>query len=368
MEIVRYGVIGVGGIGRRHIESIKKTRNAELVAVADINESMVKKVGEKFKVQWYVDYEKMLEKEELDAVTVCTPHGLHAPMTITALKEGKHVLCEKPIANHVKEADEMISVAKKQGLKLGVVADGVVLPAIRKIKESLKKGDFGEVYWASVIWGGTRTKAYYSRGAWRGTWRLEGGACMINQAIHMIDLLPFFLGRPKEVFGRIAKKCHNFIEAEDMATALVLFEKDVPATIQCHNLETPPIDEITLLTEWGKIVNHWIGPTTITKYKESMRDYTNTMDLSHRLEFETIEWEPFKEGFEGIHPINIAAFTDAIIQDEDPIFTAEAARTTLEIVNAITLSHFKKSKVTLPLDRDEYVKLFEKLVKGEIKL
>jgi len=368
MKTVKYGVIGVGGIGKTHIEAIRKTKNAEVIAVADTNEDIAKKIAEEYKVKWYADYMKMLEKEEIDAVTICTPHFLHAPMTINALQEGKHVLCEKPIANHVREADEMIKTADKQGLKLGVVSDGVVEPNFRKVKDLFDKGELGEVYRADVLQGGIRTKPYYLRAAWRGTWKAEGGACMINQAIHMIDLFPLFLGKPKEVYGWIGLKCHE-IEAEDIAVAQILFEKDVPAVLQCNNMETPNVDRITLLTDRSKVIGEWLGTTKIAKYETGLKEYINTTkEIWSRLKYEWIEMEPPKEGFAVIHPPNVAAFTDAIIQDKDPIFTANEARTTLEIINAITLSHFKKRKVTLPLDRDEYVKLFEQLVRGQKKL
>jgi predicted dehydrogenase len=368
MKKIRFGVIGVGGIGRTHMDAIRKTEGAELSAISDVNEDVVKKAAGEFKVEWFTDYREMLEKGDVDAVNVCTPHFMHAPITIDALGAGKHVLCEKPMANHVKEADEMISAARKEGLKLGVVADGIVEPNFKKIKEMFDRGELGQVYRAEVLQAGMRTQPYYQRAAWRGKWKEEGGACMINQAIHMIDLLPFYLGRPKEVYGWIGVKCHR-IEAEDAASALILFEGDVPAVLQCNNLEVPSVDRITLLTDWAKIVGDWRGSTKMERYESGLRDYiSTTKEVWGGLKHESIEMEPWKEQFSGIHAANVAAFTAAIVQDGDPAFTAEEARTTLEIINGITLSHFNKGRVTLPLDREAYVNLFDQLVSGKVKL
>jgi predicted dehydrogenase len=368
MKRVRFGVIGIGGIGRTHMVSIREMENAELVAISDVNEDLVKSSATEFKVKWFTDYKELIEEDEIDAVSICTPHYLHAPITIDALKAGKHVLCEKPMANHVREADDMISTANQQDLKLGVVADGIVEPDFRRIKAQLDKGELGQVYRAEVLQGGMRTHPYYLRASWRGTWKEEGGACMINQAIHMIDLLPFYLGRPKEVCGWIGMKCHE-IEAEDIASALILFENDVPAVLQCNNLEVPHIDRITLLTDRAKIIGDWLGSKKVTKYETGLREYImTTNEVQSNLKYESIEMEPSKDKFAGIHPANVAAFTDAIIQNKDPIFTADEARTTLEIINGITLSHFSKRRVTLPLDREEYANLFGQLVSGRKSL
>jgi len=143
MKRVRFGVIGVKGIGRIHIDSIVSSENAELFAVADINEELGKTTASKYGVEWYRNYEKMLEVGELDAVTICTPHFLHHRMALKAFEYNKHVLVEKPMAISVSQADEMIRESRKKGLKLGVV--------FQKRTEPISRGDIPCTYGGMLL-------------------------------------------------------------------------------------------------------------------------------------------------------------------------------------------------------------------------
>ena len=121
MRKLKYAVIGVGGVGKSHLNAAMDLEEYEIVAVADVNEEFGKMAAEQYKAKWYKDYNKMLEKEELDVVSICTPHFLHSKMSIDTLNAGVNVLVEKPMAIRVSEADEMINVAKKNSVTLGVV-------------------------------------------------------------------------------------------------------------------------------------------------------------------------------------------------------------------------------------------------------
>lgn len=165
MEKVKIGVVGVKGIGRVHIDSIVSSENAELLAVADINENVGKITASNYKVEWYRNYEEMLECEDLDAVTICTPHFLHYQMALKALTYNKHVLVEKPMAISVSEADEMIHKSRKKGLKLGVVFQERTKPINREIKRLIDSGEIGKIYRACMEACYFRTQAYYAKDA-----------------------------------------------------------------------------------------------------------------------------------------------------------------------------------------------------------
>ncbi|MEM2587145.1 MAG: Gfo/Idh/MocA family oxidoreductase, partial [Candidatus Bathyarchaeia archaeon] len=137
MRKIKFGVIGLKGVGQTHINEIANIEGAELTAVADINEEVGKFVSSKYNVKWYKNYEDMLAMEDLDAISICTPHFLHFPMVMKALNYGKHVLVEKPMAITVKEADQMIEEARRRGLKLGVVYQRRTDPTYQKIKEMI---------------------------------------------------------------------------------------------------------------------------------------------------------------------------------------------------------------------------------------
>jgi predicted dehydrogenase len=189
MEKVKFGVIGVKGIGKTHMDSIVSSKNAKLTAVADINEAEGRTAALKYGVEWYRDYEKMLEQKNLDAVSICTPHFLHCPMALKALEYGKNVLVEKPMAITVREADGMVEKARKTGLKLGVVFQYRTFPIYREIKRLIDSDEIGKIYRACMEACVLRTQTYYESDSWRGKWKTEGGGALINQTIHNIDLL-----------------------------------------------------------------------------------------------------------------------------------------------------------------------------------
>jgi len=142
---VKVGVVGLGRIGRLHAEIFKsKVEGAELVAVVDIVEDLAKGVGERLKVDWYLDYEKFLKREDLDAVIICTSTFKHAEMAIRAAEEGKHILCEKPLTVTSEEAKEVINKADKAGIKLQVGYMRRFDYAFFQAKESIRKGEIGK--------------------------------------------------------------------------------------------------------------------------------------------------------------------------------------------------------------------------------
>ncbi|MEM2849346.1 MAG: Gfo/Idh/MocA family oxidoreductase, partial [Candidatus Bathyarchaeia archaeon] len=171
LEKIRFGVVGLKGIGMTHIEAIKMCESAELLAVCDIVEELAKNVGEKYGVKWFTDYRELNRLKDLDAVCVCTPHFLHHPMTLDALNAGKHVLVEKPMAITVREADEMIEKAKARGLKLGVAFTYRTNPALKNVKSMVEKGELGRLLRATLEVANYRTQLYYEDSQWRKNWK-----------------------------------------------------------------------------------------------------------------------------------------------------------------------------------------------------
>ena len=155
--------------------------------------------------------EELLAQAQADVVAICTPHDLHAPMTLAAAQAGAHVLCEKPMARNVAECDAMIAACDRAGVTLGVAFQGRFEPLSVRLKDALDAGRLGRLLWASAntLW--HRTDAYYRSGPWRGTWEHEGGGVLINQAIHAIDLLIWLTGMPETGHrpNAHAEPCHR---------------------------------------------------------------------------------------------------------------------------------------------------------------
>ena len=184
MKRFRVGIIGCGSIFPMHSVSVVQQVNAELVAVCDIKEDRAKQRAEEYNCAYYLDYQEMIDKENLDVVHICTPHYLHAPMAVYAAEKGVHILTEKPMAIELADAYAMIEAAENSGVVLGVIFQNRYNPGSKLIKEVLDSGELGRLLSCklSVTW--KRTDEYYSLSDWKGTWELEGGGVVIDQAIH----------------------------------------------------------------------------------------------------------------------------------------------------------------------------------------
>jgi len=358
MGKVKIGVIGVKGIGRTHIDAIVSSENAELFAVADINREAGVTVASNYGVEWYRNYEEMLKEEDLDAVTICTPHFLHHQMALKAFAYQKHVLVEKPMAISVSEADEMIRESRKKGLKLGVVFQGRTKPVNLEAKRLIDSGEIGEIYRACMEACYFRTQAYFSRDAWRGKWMTEGGGVLINQAIHDLDILQWLLGRPVKIQGQIGTMYHD-IEVEDLASAAILFENGAQGIFQASIIDPIRTRRLEVCGEKGKIELNREARWAVLK--KTLREYIASgkiWDSSQELEW--FEIKPKTKKISG-HRAVIEDFAQAILSDREPLVNGEEGRTALEMVNAIILSSFEGKAVSLPIDREDYNRLLEKI-------
>ena len=205
-----------------------------------------RRVGRAFAAEhggaWFADYRELLARSGAEAVSICTPHDLHAPMTVAAAAAGLHVLCEKPMARTAAECDAMIEACDRAGVTLGVVFQSRFERLSISLKNALDAGRLGRLLWASAntLW--HRTDAYYRSGPWRGTWEHEGGGVLINQAIHAIDLLIWLAGMPERVTARTCTLNHA-IEVEDAALALLEYPDGRLGLIQATTAAFPGYPE-----------------------------------------------------------------------------------------------------------------------------
>ena len=213
MKDLRTATVGHGVIGKLHTK-IQESRGT-LVAVCDINEETLATAPD---VKKYTDYITMLESEELDVVHICTPHYLHCEMIVEALKRNINVLCEKPMCISHAEIERILQAEKESAAILGICLQNRYNPANVFVKEYIKdKKTVSGV--AHVSW--HRDEKYFGSGAWRGKKATEGGGVLINQALHTLDLMQWFLGMPKELCAQISTlSLGDIIETEDTATLI----------------------------------------------------------------------------------------------------------------------------------------------------
>ena len=244
----KIGFIGAGGIARTHMGYLKKFEGVEIVAAADIAPPMLEKVKSEFSVPHvYADYKEMLRKHpDLDAVSVCTPNGLHAEDSIAALNAGMHVLVEKPMAMNAKQAQQMVDAAKKNGKVLIVGFQHRFEPRSKVIREQVKSGEFGKIMYV-------RAQALRRRGipSWGvfGQKEKQGGGPMIDIGVHILETAHSMIGSPRPIsavgstFTYLGNKCPGAAcpwgpwdwqtyTVEDLAVGQIRFENGTVLAIE----------------------------------------------------------------------------------------------------------------------------------------
>lgn len=222
MKTWNFGIVGAGLIADFHARAIKDIPNAKLVACCDPVLEKAKKLAEKHNCKAFASFDEMLKVKEIDIVTIATPSGLHAEPVIAAAKAGKHVICEKPLDVTLERIDSMIAAHKSAGTLLAGVFQNRFTDAMVPLRQAIKSGRFGTITYAGVYVPWWRTDEYY-KDSWHGTWKLDGGGALMNQSIHMVDMLCDLMPPVESVQAYTNKLGHPQIEAEDTAVAVVKF-------------------------------------------------------------------------------------------------------------------------------------------------
>lgn len=228
---VNFAILGTGMVAEYHQKAIEANadKGANLAAVVHYDPERFDTLGKRFGVPC-ISEEEMLARGEIDTVVICTPSGQHAEQAVKAARAGKHVLVEKPMALSREDADRMIAACEKADVRLGVVFQRRAEPLFAKIQKALEAGDFGELTLGVVTMPYYRGQDYYEQAEWRGTWGLDGGGVLMNQGIHLVDLLVWYMGDPVEVKS-VAGTLQRDVEVEDTMGATLQFENGSTAAI-----------------------------------------------------------------------------------------------------------------------------------------
>jgi predicted dehydrogenase len=230
MKTWNIGVVGAGLIADFHARAVNDISNAKLIGFCDSGSGSAKKLAEKYSCRRFEDYQKMIESDGIDIVTVATPSGFHAEPTIAAAKAGKHVICEKPLDVTLERIDSMIEAHQKAGTKLCGIFPCRFNDSLVPLKQAIDAGRFGVITYAGVYVPWWRTDEYY-KDSWHGTWKLDGGGALMNQSIHMVDMLCFLMPVVESIQAFTATLGHPQIEAEDTAVAVLRFSNGALGTI-----------------------------------------------------------------------------------------------------------------------------------------
>lgn len=232
MATVGYGIIGCGNIGPIHAASIAEVRGAQLVGVADVRMETAKKLADQYGADAFDDYKEMLKRDDIHAISLCVPSGLRMEIAVDCAKAGKHILSEKPLDVTTKRIDKIIKACDDAGVNLGCIFQSRFAEGSEQIRKAIDQGRFGKIVLGDAYIKWFRSQEYYDSGAWRGTWKFDGGGALMNQGIHYIDLLQWFMGPVKSVYARTALVAHEGLEVEDLATAILEFENGAQGVIE----------------------------------------------------------------------------------------------------------------------------------------
>ncbi len=341
--MTKFALIGCGRISKNHIEALEKYKDrSKIVAVCDKIQERAENAAKLTGGKPYTNYSELLDNEEIDAVILCTPSGLHPQHGIMAAKRNIHVITEKPMATTLKKADELIEACDDNEVELFVVKQNRLNSTLQLLKRAVDKNRFGRIYMANVNVFWTRPQDYYDQAKWRGTWEFDGGAFM-NQASHYVDMMEWLLGPVDSVMAYTAT-LERKIETEDSGVAAIKFRSGAMASMNVTMLTYPKNYEgsITILGEKGTVR---IGGIAVNKIEHW--DFAEYDDDDK--EIEMMDYTPpnvYGFGHTGYY----ANVLDVLEGKSTPDIDGRDGRKSLELIQAIYKSAREGKSVPLPLE------------------
>ena len=356
---LRTAVIGLGAAGRFHCDAMAESvPEMELTAVVESEPSVADGIAAAHGVPVFASCRDLIRARVCEAVTIATPHTCHADVAVTCFRGGLHVLTEKPLAESVQQADRMLRAARRARRAFGCVFQMRFDPFAEKALALVRSGRIGRLVRATLVFNDFRTQAYYDSNRWRATWKGEGGGVLLNQAPHRLDFLALLAGLPERVRGRLGTRLHR-IEVEDQAEALLTFGGGATGYILCSTNESAQGNGLEIVGDRGRLV---LGESRleVSVFGRGLRDFAvRSPDMWGRPEMTplSLSVKPRKTG----HAVVMRNFARHVLFGEPLRCDAASALMSLEIANAITLSHFAEQDVRLPVNRRAYAALLQRL-------
>jgi len=352
-------ILGCGKVAHLHAKAVQNLKNARLAGVWSRTPKTAIMFAAQYGTTFYAEITDLVKREKIDLVIVCTPHPFHLQPVLEAVKAGANILVEKPLASTLEDSDKMIDACKKAGVKLGVISQRRWYEPVKRVKDAIEAGKIGRPVFGTINMLGWRNKNYYDADEWRGTWKMEGGGVLVNQAPHQLDILLWFMGEIDEVFGLWTNLNHPYIEVDDTAVAIVKFKNGGIGNIIVSNSQKPGI--------YGKVHVHGengasVGVQTdggamfiagVPGYIEPPLNDIWTIDGEENL---LEKWKDADSAhFNSIDPMvyymerQIEDFLRAIENNTSPLVTGEDGRRTVELFTAIYRSTRDNKPVKFPL-------------------
>ena len=325
MNTLKVGLIGAGDVARAaHAPSFAQNRKVELVAVGDPDTRSAQSLAEEYGIKKVVaDYHEILDDSSVAAVDVCVPHHLHYQVTMDALNAGKHVICEKPIAMNLEEADRMIRAAHELGLWLLVLLNQRFLPIHRKVKELLSDGRLGKPFLVNAYITGDVLVRMNDAYDWKGTWDRAGGGAFFDTGTHIVDLMHYWFGEPTAVTAslkRLMAKPEN--KADDNAAVTLEYDDDLIANlVVSYTVENEPWSEKKFIYGTGGNIS-MISEAAVPMFLVQSGS-PQIVEVEHNAAW--WDWSIDRA---------LRHFVDCVTENVEPVVTAEDARAALKTILA----------------------------------
>ncbi len=343
----KFGIVGLGLIADFHGRAIEAMEGAEVSACMDFEEERVKRFSTDFGCRGYTDLEEMLRDPELDIVTVCTPSGAHMEPSLKIIEAGKHLIVEKPLEVTLDRCDRILSAAEDKGVRVVTVFPSRFHEASKLIKRTIDSNRFGKLVLGDAYVKWLRTQEYYDKGGWHGTKTLDGGGALMNQSIHAIDLLQWFMGPVKSVKAYTNTIGHERIEVEDLAVAVLKFKNGALGVIEGSTAVYPGyLKKIEIAGTQGSIIleesdiKAWNFREKTEEDKNILKKFSSTTESSGGVSDPgAISFKPHQRQFED--------FVLSLDSGESSVVEGSEGRKAVEIILAIYDSAEKGKEIFL---------------------
>ncbi len=364
MKNVRLGIVGLGNIGKFHTGYLleNKISRCTLAAVSDAFAPSLEPFKSKPGVKTFASAEEMIRSKVIDAIVIATPHFLHTTLGIDALKNGLHIMVEKPISAHKADAERLIATAKEHPKQVFAgMFQMRVEPRYRKIRKLIQGGELGElvrINWIITDW--FRTEAYYASGGWRATWKGEGGGVLLNQCLHQLDMLQWLCGMPARVRGFCQLGRFHNIEVEDNITTYMEWPNQATGVFVSSTGESPGTNRFELIGTRGKLVLE-NSKVTFTRNDADMIEFSKT-SKSGFAKPEVWNIDIPVDNANNPHAILMQNFVDSILDGTPLIAPGAEGMGSVELANVLLYSSLINQTIELPMDSAAWEKKLNQLI------
>ena len=351
-----FGIVGCGMIANFHARAIQDIRGAKLVACFDTMPASADRLAAATGCKAYHDLDQMLADPGVDVVTIGTPSGAHLEPAVAAARAGKHVIVEKPLEITLRRCDRIIDECRKAGVVLSTIFPSRFHGSSIELKRAVDEGRFGQLTIGDAIVKWYRTQQYYDSGAWRGTWQLDGGGALMNQAIHSVDLLSWLMGPVTEIRAQTALLAHQRIDVEDVAMATLRFANGALGIIEATTAVYPGyLKRIEIHGTTGSAVMEEEDLVKWDFAKKKARDEAIHRQMAGRVSGGGGAADPAAIGHHG-HTRQFQDVLKAIQRGAVPQIDGPEGRRSVEIILGIYKAAETGRAVTLPLKSDPALK------------